>query len=213
MRTHDLAGSCGPASVQVPKRERGQRLKATSVSVVSGLLFLMTASATHWAFYSKWKLRDGDERFGIEHIVDGTAHKPFVYRQLAPALAIAADAVTPAFFVQHLEYRTGKRFSYVMIYALNFLFTVMSVAVLRKVLLREGITGNTAALAACLFVLLTPYLQTIGGYFYDSIELFFLALAVLFAIDKDISLSLSLLPRLPSIRRASFSLFHVSIRF
>ncbi|WP_447124450.1 hypothetical protein [Glaciimonas sp. GG7] len=53
--------------------------------------FWIVAAASYSGFSGKWGLRDGSPRFGIEAMLDGTAQKPFVYRQLLPLAANFID--------------------------------------------------------------------------------------------------------------------------
>ena len=187
-------------------------LPAFQVKIISFLLlffvFWLTAAATHSGFYSKWKLRDS-ERYGIESILNGTAPKPFVYRQLAPATAKFIESQIPESLKSRLSsVNLGQKytFKYKIVYGLNFLFTFLSLFALRKLLISQGISANVAVLSTITFILLTPYFQTIGGYYYDSIELFFMATAILFSISSKFYL-LILITILATFNKESFLLF------
>ena len=58
--------------------------------------YFLTAAAFFSGFYSKYGLRDTEQRFSIEAMLNGIADRPSVYRQLVPALANALNAVVPA---------------------------------------------------------------------------------------------------------------------
>ena len=63
-------------------------------------LFFVAAAASFNGFYDKWNLRDtlnGSTQgtYLFEPMVDGTAARPFVYRQLLPMLANWIDARIP----------------------------------------------------------------------------------------------------------------------
>ena len=57
--------------------------------------FWMVAAASLSGFAGKWGLLDGESRGGIEAMLDGTASKPILFRQLAPMLANLVDSVAP----------------------------------------------------------------------------------------------------------------------
>jgi hypothetical protein len=165
-------------------------------AVVLIALFWMAASASFSGFVGKWGLEDNTERYGIELMFDATAHKPFVYRQLAPKLASLVDHFTPE-AVRH--YVTAKikpeetfarvtalkkpelRFRYLIVYYMSFLSLFFSLFVLRNIAIDAGVSNIAAVVAPLSLALAFPYLQTVGGFFYDSIELLFLSLAFLMA--------------------------------
>ena len=59
------------------------------------------ASAGFPGFIGKWGLSGtaehpaAEERFGLAIMLDGTAHKPFVYRQFAPLIAKGLEKLLP----------------------------------------------------------------------------------------------------------------------
>ena len=158
--------------------------------------FWMVAAAGFSGFLGKWGLRDGATRFSIERMLDGNAHRPFVYRQMLPIAANAADRLLPDSLKHRLADRLSPqqtftstpgltdpdlRFRYIVVCYLSFLALFACLFVLREITLDAG-AGNLAALVApATLVLALPYLQTVGGYFYDCSELFFLSLAFLLA--------------------------------
>jgi hypothetical protein len=159
--------------------------------------FWIVAAASFSGFVGKWGLRDGEERFGVEAMIDATAHKPFIYRQLMPSVASFLDAHAPEKLKNNILAIKAKPeltfvrtkptvnqknyFQYILIYYFSFLFLFLSLFVLRKILLDFGIDSVTSIVAPTAFVLAFPYLMTVGGYFYDSSELFFVSLAFLIA--------------------------------
>jgi hypothetical protein len=174
--------------------------------------FFIVAAASHSGVIAKWSLRDANDsfensRYSFKSMVDGTAHKPFVYRQFVPALANALDTVIPS----HLQTRVVQRFNpsenyvrassanlasyefrYRIVYFLNFSFLFLSLFVLRSLILQAGGGHTEAVLAPTAFVLAFPYLLTVGGYFYDSVELFFVGAAVLAVLKKKYLILLAL---------------------
>lgn len=155
-------------------------------------IFWMVAAASHSGFIAKWGLRDGSNIYGIEKILDGTADRPFVYRQLAPLVANFLDRHAPASWKTGVEQLAGRlstrvsklpeyRFRYLAIYYLSFLSLLISLFLLRRILIDWGMEENVALVAPIAFVLALPYLQTQDGYFYDSIELLFFSAGFLLA--------------------------------
>jgi hypothetical protein len=57
--------------------------------------FLMVAAASFNGFYTKWRLNDGHPSLGLSYMVEGTAARPYVYRQLLPAIANQVQAMLP----------------------------------------------------------------------------------------------------------------------
>lgn len=163
----------------------------------------MVSAASFSGFSTKWAMRDDSARYGIDKILEGTAHRPFVYRQLVPALANFADDNIPKPVQQFFtgrhnldeEYaratsyaREDLRFRYLIVYYCAFLALLGSIFVLREILRTLGADPTTSVVAPALFVIAFPYLQTVGGYFYDFVELLFLSLAFLFALKGRIFL-------------------------
>lgn len=161
------------------------------------VLYWIVAAASVSGSLGKWALRDGEQHFGIERVLDEQAIRPFVYRRLLPEAADFAEQVTPQ-SVQHYvadklsPHRTFARasaasdpkyaFRYVVITYLCLGASLLSLFVLSAMLRDLGFARLTATLAPMAFVLAFPYVQTVGGYFYDSVELFFLSAAALLAV-------------------------------
>lgn len=159
-------------------------------------LFWMAAAAGFAGYVAKWGLLDESARNSIGHMLEGNADRPFVYRQFLPEIARLADRTLPSGLKDVLtdlvrperEFRRvraidrpGLRFPYVAVYSLAFLSLFASLFALRRAALDAGSSELAAMLAPVALALAFPYLQTVGGYFYDPVELLFLALAWLLA--------------------------------
>ena len=191
------------SSCKVNSLVEKMRIVANSKTASKLLLFgffYIVAAASHCGFMEKWALRDGSG-ISLTDIVDGTASKPFVYRQLLPALAKTLQPViaesNAIFFVKlrkYFEYNIdpnesfskatsaniiGYEYTYRIVYLANFLSLLCSLFMLRRLLLNSGFASLEAILAPSAFILAFPYIQTYGGYFYDSLELTFFCGAVL----------------------------------
>lgn len=161
------------------------------------VLYWIVAAASVSGSLGKWALRDGSEGFGIERVLDGQATRPFVYRRLLPEAADFAERVSPQ-SVQHYvadklsPHRTFARasaasdpkyaFRYVVITYLCLGASLLSLYVLSALLKDLGFSRLTTVVAPIAFVLAFPFVQTVGGYFYDAVELFFLSAAALLAV-------------------------------
>ncbi|MCC2971002.1 hypothetical protein [Massilia sp. IC2-476] len=159
--------------------------------------FWIVAAAAFSGFAGKWGLRDGDPRFGVAAMLEMEAHKPFVYRQLVPDLARRLDAVASDRLKERVAKRfrpdetfaksqpgttDSARFRYAIVWYASFLSLLGSLFVLRRILLHFNVSPLAAVLAPTAFALAFPYLQTVGGYFYDTAELLFASLAFLLAL-------------------------------
>lgn len=161
------------------------------------VLYWIVAAASVSGSLGKWALRDGNEQFGIERILDEQASRPFVYRRLLPETADFAARITPqsvqGYVADKLSpHRTFARasaagdpkyaFRYVVITYACLAASVLTLFILQALLKDLGFARLTTMLAPMAFVLAFPFVQTVGGYFYDSVELFFLSAAALLAV-------------------------------
>lgn len=182
--------------------------------------FWMVAAASLGGFAGKWGLLDGQSRGGIEAMLDATASKPILFRQLAPMLANFVDSVAPkqlkeralsinpsdTFARMTSAAKPSIHFRYIIVYYLVYLSLLLSLFTLRRVLLDLGMGNTSSIIAPSAFILALPYLQTNGGYFYDSIELLFTSLAVLIAIRGNIVL-LILVALVATLNKETFVFF------
>jgi hypothetical protein len=171
------------------------------------LLFFVAASASFQGSYTKWHFREAgvlygggntpDRRFDLGELITGTAERPFVYRQMLPTLANWIDRATPTGIKERAyAWAQGeKRVSgilrdsplaadplffvrYSVVYFGTFLFAWLATCAMYLVCKAAGIPPVVREFAPVVMILLMPYFQTRGGYFYDYPELAFLALAV-----------------------------------
>src|ERR1017187_10131407 len=174
------------------------------------VLFFVTASASFNGFYEKWQFGEplvpnDISKFGIDLMLDGTAYRPFVYRQLLPNAANWIEAIVPRRFEDWMYVHQGSGpnayitaiadspiarnkvyfFRYLVVYIATFLFALLAVYAMYLVCRALEIPPPAAVFAPVIIILLLPYIMSIGGYFYDYSELAFLALAVWIAIRFD----------------------------
>jgi hypothetical protein len=172
--------------------------------------FFVAAAASFNGFYNKWHFREAGAcgslpKAGFTAMVEGTADRPVVYRQLLPMLANSLDRLLPEhakdwlfavkskagiplrerFFNSPVAQDRVYFLRYLTIYILSFLFAWISVYAMYMVGKSAGYAPSTAALAAIVMILLIPFFMSRGGYFYDYPELAFYALAVWMALNFD----------------------------
>lgn len=187
--------------------------------------FWMVAAASFSGSVGKWGLRDNATQFSIEDMLEARAYKPFVYRQLLPLLANAADRAVPPQVKRIVSDNLGPHkvyvkarsaatpaisFRYIVVYYLSFLSLLASLFLMRAISLDAGLGAGTAVLAPSALALAFPYLQTIGGYFYDSAELFFFALAFLLVSRRQTALFFAIVVP-ATLNKESFFFFIVAL--
>lgn len=182
-------------------------MKSRLYSRLAGfVLFFVAAAASFNGFYDKWHLREpgtagGWAVAGIAGLLDGTAPRPYVYRQLVPTLANWLDAAAPEAFRQRaiaavsahrqlqlaspLAEQPAYLLRYNFVYLLTFCFALVAVYAMYKVCQAGGAPAPVSLFAPVLMILLFPYLLCTGGYFYDYVELAFFALAFRLALGRS----------------------------
>ena len=182
----------------------------------------MVASASFTGFINKWGLRDGYQKFGLEVMLDGTAHKPFVYRQLTPKLSIFVNDHLPESikdrveqkksFQEYIKYfkldnkSSDYNFKHFLIYSITFIFLIVGLLALYTTLLEINGDYFSSLLTTVFFGLLIPYLETEGGYFYDFPEIAFMFLAIKFCLRNNL-FGLVCTVVLATLNKESFLLF------
>lgn len=173
-------------------------------------LFFVAAAASFNGYYDKWHFREAGTSASMpgasfDAMADGTARRPFVYRQMLPMLASWIDLRVPERAKDSL-YETrlysGRLFRedlidspmardrtwflrYWIVYAMAFLFAWIAVFAMYLAGKAAGYPPAAAALAAISMILLIPYFLTRGGFYFDYPELAFLALGVWMALKFD----------------------------
>ena len=193
------------------------------------LLFVISAAAFE-GFFVKWSFRDSDltpERFSFEAMYEGTAHRPFVHRQLLISVSKGVAEILPPETKESLlnkiqadnfladkfkEVDLQEKFllEYYLVYFLSFLALFASIFVWRRIcidLTGDSLAGTVAPLA---FTIIFPYLETFGGYFYDFSELLFFSLATYFSLRGNY-LALILITPAAEYNKESFLFFLLTI--
>lgn len=172
------------------------------------LLFFVTASATFNGFYAKYHFYDWSTwtiaPLRLDAMLDGTGFRPFIYRQMLPTAANWIDGATPEavktwlFNAQLRDRRLPDEmfdspiardrvyfFRYLVVYFATFLFALLAVYAMHMVCRALDLNPIAAVFAPVVFILLLPYFQSKGGFFYDYPELALMALAVWAALKFD----------------------------
>jgi hypothetical protein len=176
--------------------------------------YLIVAAASFNGYFTKWAFRDTDSRTSIDLMFDGTAHRPFVYRQLIPQIANFLDKEIPISIKEEIAtvskdlnddcttygYRqcpfdtyTSARieslkpeymFRYSIVYVITFASLLTSMFLLREICIEVSKSRISGTLAPICFALILPLIFTRGGYFYDFFELMFMSVVFLLALRK-----------------------------
>jgi len=195
----------GPRSKGHLGARAGDWLEANRTSIgtwfVLGVLYAVVAAASFQGYYTKWYMSDDYAKQSLTSMMDGSADRPYVYRQLLPQLANAIEAALPesvraAITTRLVEAKgalsspggrdarkEGYELRYRIVYYGIFLCLFLSLFVLRSICISAGVDQASASAAPAIFALMVPILQTRGGFFYDLSEILALSLAVRFALS------------------------------
>lgn len=169
--------------------------------ILLAVIYFITASASYSGYFSKWQFVDGNPRLSVPVMLDGTASRPFVYRQLLPAVANGIERALPGGVkgrINALLFDDNPRhhpittvypnardalnpryaLRYYLIYGMSFVALFLAMFALRAVCI--DMQGDTiaATLAPVAFAMILPLTMTQGGFFYDMPELLFMALVI-----------------------------------
>ena len=167
---------------------------------VIALIYVLVAAGAFHGYYTKWQMSDFAPPQSLVSMLDGTAARPYVFRQLLPQTATAIEKALPGGVRIAIENRLnnaagalrhpagadatkqGYAVRYRIVYYLTFLSLLMALFALRSACLAVGMNKAAATAAPAVFALMFPVLQTRGGFFYDLPELLAFALAARFAL-------------------------------
>ncbi len=175
------------------------------------ILFMAISAMTLNVFMQTRSLEEGSPAFGLSAMLNGTAERPYVYRQLLPTVANFAAGLVPekdqdAFVKYHLDkYHLKQQYfgrakhanpgpefwtpdyaiKFHVVYLIDFL-SLLGLAYLLRILVGTVATGPgnsiLAVAAPIMFLLLLPLSFLHGNFFYDFPELFFLSGLLLTAL-------------------------------
>lgn len=171
------------------------------------LIFFAAACASFNGFNDKWDFYTQPQHTVYPYVarfdamVDGTAPRPYVYRQLIPGIANLADRLAPASMkAWFVDSRPGKpsrlsfltqspiaqdsrhSFRFLVVYLVTFGFVLLSLYAMLLFCRELDFSLVVSVLAPVVLILLLPFLMNKGGYYYDYSELAFFALAAWVAL-------------------------------
>lgn len=197
------------------------------------VIYFIVASASFSGYFSKWQFRDNTAESALPGMLDGTADRPFVYRQLLPMMANGIDRALPAsvknraqtllfddnpyhhpiawFYPNATDARNPQyALRYYLVYGLTFTALLLAMFALRAVCMDMQTNRIAATLAPMVFAAILPILLTEGGYFYDLPEILFMALAVWLSLRGRL-LGLLVITALATLNKESFLFFVVTL--
>lgn len=204
------------------------RLGRTTFWVSLVVVYWVVAAAAFNGYYQKWRFFDGNPEQSVVAMLDGTASRPYVYRQLLPQAANLVQSALPSGARGAIEQRLqdargalaapagadatkpGYALRYRIVYYLTFLSAFLSLFVLRDLAMKTGLGAVSATIAPAIFMLLMPLIQTRGGYFYDYTELLAFSAAAWLAYEGR-AIPLILLAAPMTLNKESFLFFAVSL--
>lgn len=158
------------------------------------LCYAALAGSVNTLFMIKHGFSESNKRSNLEKMFEGTANRPFIYRQLMIRIADAIDKAMPEtskklamvyldqfelrkhFFQEGFISWDKYGFRYHLLYWFDFLAILISLLMLRQIsskYFESAILVNFAPLA---FGLLLPTVFKYGGYFYDFPNLMFITM-------------------------------------
>jgi hypothetical protein len=165
--------------------------------VIFCILLFFAAIASFAGYYTPYGFNDDDPVMGFVAVIDGTANRPYVYRQLLPTVANWANQRAPKSLLNTLSSMHGETkgiysifnsrvvhepayaFRYLVFYLEGVLAAITAVAFLYLACRVEGHIPLVSLTASTFMILLMPYLMIRGrGYYSDYPELAFLAAGV-----------------------------------
>jgi hypothetical protein len=201
-------------------------------------IYFVVASASFSGYFTKWQFREytpGPDAIeaSLPAMVDGTADRPYVYRQLLPFIANSIERALPidvrnhatallfdkthhyhpiaALYPNAVDARNPQyALRYYLIYAMSFASLLLAMFALRAVCIDMQPNRVAATLAPIAFAAILPLILTVGGYFYDPSELLFMATAVWFSMRGRV-LWLIAITALATLNKESFLFFILTL--
>ncbi|CAN7464991.1 hypothetical protein LJR034_002996 [Caballeronia sp. LjRoot34] len=207
-------------------------LPRTIAWILLVFIYYLAAAASFSGFFIKWHFSETTQ-YSLPRMLDGTATRPFVYRQLLPMTANALDSVIPqrarAAFLNKLVEETPisnpiQRYfpgaadaanpqyalRYFLVYAMSFLSMFAAMFAIRAACIE--VTGDrvAATLTPLAIAAVFPLILTEGGYYYDMPELMFMALGIWLAAKRRI-IPLALVTAIATLNKESYLLFVLTL--
>jgi hypothetical protein len=202
-------------------------LPRTSAYILLVFIYYLAAAASFGGFFIKWHFSETTE-YSLSRMLDGTAEKPFVYRQLLPMIANKVDGVIPqrakTVFLNKLaeepptsnpiqRYFPGATdateaqyaLRYFLVYGMSFLSMFGAMFAIRAACIEVSGDRIAATLTPLVIAAIFPLIQTEGGYYYDNPELLFMALGIWLVLRRWL-IPLVLVTVLGTLNKESFLL-------
>lgn len=196
-------------------------------------IYFLVAGASFSGYFTKWQFRDDMREYTLPAMLDGTADRPFVYRQLLPAMANGIERAMPTgvrtrvtallfdekrthhpiawFYPNAVDARNPHyALRYYLIYGMAYTSLLLAMFALRAVCMDLQSNRIAATLAPIAFALILPLILTDGGYFYDLPELLFMALAIWLSWRGRV-LGLVVVTALATLNKESFLFFILTL--
>jgi hypothetical protein len=165
------------------------------------VLFVVASAASFSSFYEKWHFREAGARgydpvATFDQMIEGTANRPYIYRQLLPQTAnwltraLPIQAISPRIPQQakqkiELAFDLNSKaypIQYLLVYIATYLSALLATFALYLVCKAADLPPPIAVFTPVVFMLLFPLFGIKGGYFFDYPELLFMALAAWIAL-------------------------------
>ncbi|MDB5440957.1 MAG: rane protein of unknown function [Caulobacteraceae bacterium] len=214
--------------VQALQRLReSARVRTYAFAFILIIFYSVAAAAAFQGFYIKWGMHDGVPARSLVTMIDGTAERPYVFRQLLPRIAEAAVQALPDNLAAKLDEKvrtskenltlTGKdstkpgyALQYRLVFYMSYLSLFAMMFMLRSLILDVGVGKSAATITPVAFALMVPILQTRGGYFYDYPELLAFTLCIRFAMRGQI-IPLLLIAAPATMNKEAFLFFSMTL--
>lgn len=157
------------------------------------VLFFVAAAASFNGFYDKWRFREpgspsGSAEAYFDGMIDGTAQRPFVYRQMLPDIANWIAPRLPNRIKKKIDSLSlpdqARHTQYLIVYLAVFAFALLAEYGVCNLCRSLGFSPAASVVTAVSFILLVPYLESNGGYYYDYPEIAFLCIAACLAATR-----------------------------
>src|ERR1700761_8914383 len=168
----------GPITLSAEKSEPSrERLLSTRLfhGMCLTVLLIVASAASFSAFYEKWHFREQGARgtdliAEFDRMFDGTANRPYIYRQLLPDVANSLTRMLPVDAIARrvparAKERIGVAFNlssktypaqYLIVYIATYLFALGAAFALYEVCTAASLSQPVAVFAAVVFMLLFP---------------------------------------------------------
>jgi hypothetical protein len=195
-------------------------------------IYYLAAAASFGGFFIKWHFSE-TEKYSLPQMLEGTAIRPFVYRQLLPMTANAINNVIPqkakTTFLNKLSEEPPvsnpiQRYfpnatdaanpqyalRYFLVYAMSFLSMFAAMFAIRAACIEVIGDRVAATLTPLAIAAIFPLILTEGGYYYDMPELMFMALGIWLAVKRRI-IPLVVVTAIATLNKESYLLFVLTL--